>query len=522
MAKISTYDPKPVPSLDDYLIGTDTPNSGKTKNYRVGDLVGLIGGATDYYFNREGTPYTNMTQVLAEVTALNRYPGQVVNIAGVDYYYLGTSYVIKPVYDYWTMRSGSTTVIVNGYLYNWFAVTNASPICASNAHVPTNDEWTTLINSLGGQEVAGGKLKEEGMAHWTNNVAADNTIGFTALPGGSRNYSAYFSSIGSIGSFWSSTPFDDWSSYYHSLYNYSGGITVSSITNQVGLSVRLIVDTPIEISGTHAIYVGNDGLRYNCILINSIWWTAENLAETKYRDESSIPIVTDNTTWSELSTGAMCSYDNDEANVLTTTTNDFEVPVHQVVEFIADDNIALDLVKEDGIIKLTVKQVAGTSEVDHVAVFNDTEGKTLKSTNVTIDDSGQAKFIASPDEDGYCVGLEATGTGTNSYGMVGYSDNIPIQGTSLDTSPTGMRRVAVWQNDNAHTTPENGFGLMEQWRFPNLRGDGLAIPGVELRVIMKDVTNGAENIDIEFWSLRAGTMTKQATITHLGAIVPNP
>ena len=368
MAKISSYDPKPVPSLDDYLIGTDTPNSSKTKNYRVGDLVSLIGGATDYYFNREGMPYDDMTQVLSEVTADKRYPGQRVNIARVDYYYLGTSYVIKPVYDYWVIRSGSTTVVNNGYLYNWFAVTNESPICANNAHVPTQTEWLALRTYIG--TIGGNKLKESGTSHWGEGNPGTDDFGFKLLPSG------YLDSDGSITTvapgtfvrlgvdamFFASTSYDSTNAKGMVLQNIAPDFIESYPPKVAGMPVRLVVDTPIEIVDNNAIYVGNDGKRYKCVIINSVWWTAENLAETKYRDESLIPKVTGDSAWAILSTGAMCAYDNDEANALTTTTNDFQVPKDQVVEFVEGDNVTLELDKVGDIVKLKINApVAGES-----------------------------------------------------------------------------------------------------------------------------------------------------------------
>jgi uncharacterized protein (TIGR02145 family) len=60
-----------------------------------------------------------------------------------------------------------------------------------------------------------------------------------------------------------------------------------------------------------------DGNVYNTITIGTQVWTVENLKTTKYRDGTPIPNVTDNTDWYNLSTGAYCNYNNDEANVAT-------------------------------------------------------------------------------------------------------------------------------------------------------------------------------------------------------------
>jgi uncharacterized protein (TIGR02145 family) len=52
-----------------------------------------------------------------------------------------------------------------GALYNWFAV-ETGKLCPTGWHVPTDAEWTVLSDYLGGANIAGGKLKETGTAHW--------------------------------------------------------------------------------------------------------------------------------------------------------------------------------------------------------------------------------------------------------------------------------------------------------------------------------------------------------------------
>lgn len=76
---------------------------------------------------------------------------------------------------------------VFGALYNWYAV-NTGRLAPTGWHVPTAEEWITLINYLGGEEVAGGKLKETGTEHWLSpNSAATNETTFTALGAGVRD-----------------------------------------------------------------------------------------------------------------------------------------------------------------------------------------------------------------------------------------------------------------------------------------------------------------------------------------------
>jgi uncharacterized protein (TIGR02145 family) len=104
-----------------------------------------------------------------------------------------------------------------GALYTWAAAMNgaassaANPsgvqgVCPTGWHLPSNAEWTALTTYLGGESVAGGKLKETGTSHWiTPNTGADNSSGFTALPGGNRKMLGEFEFFGNNAGWWSST-----------------------------------------------------------------------------------------------------------------------------------------------------------------------------------------------------------------------------------------------------------------------------------------------------------------------------
>ena len=103
---------------------------------------------------------------------------------------------------------------IYGGLYQWdemmqYTITQGTQgICPNGWHIPTDDEWTTLIDLLGGSSIAGVKLKESGTTHWNSpNTGATNSSGFTALPGGHGFSSGYFSLLGINGIFWSSTQY---------------------------------------------------------------------------------------------------------------------------------------------------------------------------------------------------------------------------------------------------------------------------------------------------------------------------
>jgi len=90
-----------------------------------------------------------------------------------------------------------------GALSNWYAV-NTGKLCPTGWHIPTDEEWYTLNDFLGGESVAGGKLKEAGAIHWASlNTDAINESGFTARPGGwRRSDNGTFDYIGLHGYYW--------------------------------------------------------------------------------------------------------------------------------------------------------------------------------------------------------------------------------------------------------------------------------------------------------------------------------
>jgi uncharacterized protein (TIGR02145 family) len=173
---------------------------------------------------------------------------------------LDTSGGVNGLGQTWGTRStGARTIYANdntnlttyGYLYNWYAAkgistsgsSNYKNICPTGWHVPSDGELTTLTTYLGGESVAGGKMKTIGTAYWTSpNTAATNESGFSALPGGHRSSDGSFFDLSYNAFFWSATEyynFDAWARYLN--YNYSivdrGGFSKS-----VGASVRCLRD----------------------------------------------------------------------------------------------------------------------------------------------------------------------------------------------------------------------------------------------------------------------------------------
>jgi uncharacterized protein (TIGR02145 family) len=194
---------------DIITIGTQTwmAENLKTTRYNDGTLIPLI---------TDNTPWGN--------ASTNKSPG------------------------YCWYNNESSNLISYGALYNWYAInttTNGNKnVCPTGWHVPTDGEWTTLTTYLGGETVAGGKMKEAGLAHWnTPNEGATNESGFAGLPGGLRYYNGIFYDVGSYGYWWSSTEDDSTIARYRYLRDGSGIVVRKDGFNKgSGFSVRCLRD----------------------------------------------------------------------------------------------------------------------------------------------------------------------------------------------------------------------------------------------------------------------------------------
>lgn len=97
-----------------------------------------------------------------------------------------------------------------GLLYNYYTISDDRKLAPEGWRVPNDNDWQTLIDFLGGNVVAGGKLKEEGILDWKSpNSGANNSSGFKALPGGLRKPDGQYKFIGEHGYFWSITEWVD-------------------------------------------------------------------------------------------------------------------------------------------------------------------------------------------------------------------------------------------------------------------------------------------------------------------------
>jgi uncharacterized protein (TIGR02145 family) len=149
---------------------------------------------------------------------------------------------------------------IYGKLYNWYAVSDPRGLAPAGWHVPTDDEWKALEMYLGMTQSQadatglywrgtneGGKLKEAGTAHWQSpNTGADNSSGFTALPGGSRSsIDGSFYTVGYLGCWWLRGECSGGvtvGACTRTLYSTNAGVARDPLNSKCGVSVRCVRD----------------------------------------------------------------------------------------------------------------------------------------------------------------------------------------------------------------------------------------------------------------------------------------
>lgn len=138
-----------------------------------------------------------------------------------------------------------------GKLYNWHAVNNNN-ICPIGWHVPTDQEWSEIVEyfdpanfdntSLTESSTAGGLMKQTGLINWSSpNTGATNTKGLTLIAGGYRSSPSFFE-LGERGIYWSSTEESPTKAWCRWFYNFLEVVDKWNFTKNQGLSIRCVKD----------------------------------------------------------------------------------------------------------------------------------------------------------------------------------------------------------------------------------------------------------------------------------------
>ena len=168
----------------------------------------------------------------------------------------GLNYGAYTIYAHDSTTTTPSNLTKYGYLYNWYAVkgifttgviasTDTLKICPSGWHVPTDAEWTTLETYLDNEAPTGSvgsKMKSTSSLWNSPNTGADNTSGFSALPGGYRISSGSFNRVRLYAFFWSASENDSTNAWIRSLNSNSGNVNRASFDESFGASVRCLRD----------------------------------------------------------------------------------------------------------------------------------------------------------------------------------------------------------------------------------------------------------------------------------------
>jgi uncharacterized protein (TIGR02145 family) len=138
--------------------------------------------------------------------------------------------------NYWAYDDENFNLEKYGYLYDWETAQN---ICLSGWHLPSDDEWTTLTDYLGGQNVAGIKMKST--SGWIEDGNGTNESGFNGLPGGYHSASGNYFAIDDYALWWSSTQSSTINAWKHYL-NYRSAVYRNDVYKELGFSVRCLKD----------------------------------------------------------------------------------------------------------------------------------------------------------------------------------------------------------------------------------------------------------------------------------------
>jgi uncharacterized protein (TIGR02145 family) len=155
----------------------------------------------------------------------------------------GAAWAADTIGAYCYYNNNSANDSIYGKLYNWYAVNNPHGLAPEGWHIPSDFEWNVLVNTLGGDAIAGGMMKEMDTLRWNApNLGATNLCNFLALPGGYRGTQGGFNVRGQQGFWWTCSKADADRAYSRILSKEDTYISAAAADMNIGYSVRCIRD----------------------------------------------------------------------------------------------------------------------------------------------------------------------------------------------------------------------------------------------------------------------------------------
>jgi uncharacterized protein (TIGR02145 family) len=140
----------------------------------------------------------------------------------------------------WPATGFESNAFTFGRLYTWYAITDSRGICPDGWHVANTNEWTELTDFLGGESIAGGKLKS--FSNWSSpNTGASDEVGFSAVGSGIRNINGTYQGFDTNCVWWSVSPeASSTNAWAREIFNSSATISTLEKSKKMGYSVRCI------------------------------------------------------------------------------------------------------------------------------------------------------------------------------------------------------------------------------------------------------------------------------------------
>ena len=246
VCKITRLKPRTKYFVRPYVINTIGTFYGKESEFTTQDTISDIDGNVYHTVkigdqiwmveNLKTTKYSDGTSI-PRVTSRNTWANKTTG-AFCDYNF-GNYYAWSIDYD-----------LIYGHLYNWYSVVDSRKLAPIGWHVPSDAEWTKLTEYLGGDSIAGAKLKASSSVFWWSRIkntdfeqAPDtNESGFSALPGGGLFDNDLFLDIVERGFWWTTTENSNTLAWIRGLQSEEIGVGRGDALKYYGLSVRCIKD----------------------------------------------------------------------------------------------------------------------------------------------------------------------------------------------------------------------------------------------------------------------------------------
>jgi uncharacterized protein (TIGR02145 family) len=198
----------------------------KKSGFKISIIFFIVTGICSFSYGQEAGSFTDDRD------------GKVYKTVKIDdQVWMGENLAFKTESECWVYDGIKDYAKTHGYLYSWKAATKA---CPAGWRLPSMQDWWYLSNKLGGDDQAGGKLKETGTTSWKSpNTGATNSSGFTALSSG-RSGDKNREQIGNTTFFWINVDDDDITSWCAALYSSKRELSFIPTDKKDGYSVRCI------------------------------------------------------------------------------------------------------------------------------------------------------------------------------------------------------------------------------------------------------------------------------------------